>query len=104
VTWGFAAWSGGSYRDVEELLAERGLDVDRVTIFRWVQRVTPLPIDAAQPCRHSPGDRWLPTRRTSRPPVAGRTCTGRSTSSARSSTSSPPRNGTWPRPELAQAI
>src|SRR4029077_9829112 len=29
---------GLSYRDVEELLAERGIDVDQVTIYRWVQR------------------------------------------------------------------
>ncbi len=48
-----------SYRDVEELLAERGLDVDHVTIFRWVRRFTPLLIDAARPCRHSPSDRWF---------------------------------------------
>ncbi|CAI7973549.1 conserved hypothetical protein [Frankia sp. Hr75.2] len=27
-----------SYRDVEELLAERGLEVDHVTVCRWVQR------------------------------------------------------------------
>jgi hypothetical protein len=27
-----------SYRDVEELLAERGINVDHVSIFRWVQR------------------------------------------------------------------
>ncbi len=33
---------GLSYRDVEELLAERGIEVDHVTVFRWVQRVTPL--------------------------------------------------------------
>ena len=31
-----------SYRDVEELLAERGLLVDHVTVWRWVQRF-PLP-------------------------------------------------------------
>ena len=30
-----------SYRDVEELLAERGLLVDHVTIWRWVQRYAP---------------------------------------------------------------
>ena len=47
-----------SYRDVEELLAERGLDVDHVTIYRWVQRFTPLLADAARPCRHAVGDRW----------------------------------------------
>jgi transposase-like protein len=28
---------GPSYRDVEELLAERGITVDHVTIYRWVQ-------------------------------------------------------------------
>jgi transposase-like protein len=50
---------GLSYRDVEELLAERGIDVDHVTIYRWVQRFTPLLIDAARPCRHSVGDRWF---------------------------------------------
>ena len=50
---------GLSYRDVEELLAERGITVDHVTIYRWVQRFTPLVIDAAQPCRHAPGDRWF---------------------------------------------
>ncbi len=32
---------GLSYRDVEELLAERGIEVDHVTVFRWVQRFTP---------------------------------------------------------------
>ena len=48
-----------SYRDVEELLAERGIDVDHMTVFRWVQRFTPLLIDAARPCRHAPGDRWF---------------------------------------------
>jgi transposase, IS6 family len=50
---------GLSYRDVEELLAERGIVVDHVTVYRWVQRFTLLFIDAARPCRHSPGDRWF---------------------------------------------
>ena len=31
-----------SYRDVEELLAERGVDVNHVTVYRWVQRFTPV--------------------------------------------------------------
>jgi transposase-like protein len=50
---------GLSYRDVEELLLERGVEVDHVTIFRWVQRFTPLLVDAAGFCRHAPGDRWF---------------------------------------------
>ena len=49
---------GLSYRDVEELLAERGIDVDHVTVFRWVQRFTPILVGAAHPARHSVGDRW----------------------------------------------
>ena len=49
---------GLSYRDVEELLAERGIEVNHVTVFRWVQRFTPLLADAARPCRHAVGDRW----------------------------------------------
>ena len=48
-----------SYRDVEELLAERGVTVDHVTVYRWVQRFTPEFIEAARPCRHAPGDRWF---------------------------------------------
>jgi transposase, IS6 family len=47
-----------SYRDVEELLAERGIEVDHTTIYRLVQRFTPLLADAARPCRHAVGDRW----------------------------------------------
>jgi transposase-like protein len=27
-----------SFRDVEELLVERGVEVDHVTVYRWVQR------------------------------------------------------------------
>jgi transposase-like protein len=47
-----------SYRDVEELLVERGVEVDHVTVYRWVQRFTPLLADAARFARHSPGNRW----------------------------------------------
>jgi DDE domain len=49
---------GFSYRDLEELLAERGIQADHVTIYRWVLRFTPLLADAARPCRHRVGDRW----------------------------------------------
>jgi transposase-like protein len=30
-----------SYRDLEELMQERGLSVDHTTIYRWVQRYAP---------------------------------------------------------------
>src|SRR5438132_7053845 len=49
---------GLSYRDLEELLAERGIEVDHVSVFRWVQCFTPLLADAARPCRHEVGNRW----------------------------------------------
>src|SRR3546814_5683004 len=32
---------GISYRDLEEMLSERGIDVDHTTIYRWVQRYAP---------------------------------------------------------------
>jgi transposase, IS6 family len=48
-----------SSRDVEALLAERGIEVDHVTIYRWVQRCTPQLAEAARPCRHAVGDRWF---------------------------------------------
>ena len=50
---------GLSYRDVEELFAERGIEVVHVTIYRWVQRFTPELIGAARPCRHAVGERWF---------------------------------------------
>jgi hypothetical protein len=37
-----------SYRDIEELLAERGIEVDHVTVYRWVQRFTP-PVHRRRP-------------------------------------------------------
>ena len=44
---------------MEELLVERGIEVDRVTVYRWVQQFTPELIDAARPHRHQVGDRWF---------------------------------------------
>ena len=50
---------GLSYRDVEELLAERGIEVDHVTVYRWVQTFTSEFINSARPARHATGDRWF---------------------------------------------
>ncbi len=77
---------GLSYRDVEELLAERGVEVDHVTVFRWVQRFTPLLADAARFCRHSPGKRWFVDETYVKVNGSGGTCIGPSTSTGRSST------------------
>lgn len=43
---------------MEELLVERRIEVDHVTVYRWVQRFTPLFADAARFGRHAPGVRW----------------------------------------------
>src|ERR1700681_1547150 len=41
-----------SLADVAELLAERGVQVHRSTIYLWVQRFTPFYQEAARPHRH----------------------------------------------------
>ncbi len=33
--------NGISYRDLEAMLADRGVPVDHVTLYRWVQRFAP---------------------------------------------------------------
>ncbi len=38
---------------------ERGIEVDHVTVYRWVQHFTPLLADAARFAWHSPGGRWF---------------------------------------------
>jgi len=50
---------GLSYRHVEELLGERGIGVDHVTLYRWVQHFTPLVVDAARPARPTVDRRWF---------------------------------------------
>jgi IS6 family transposase len=47
-----------SYADVVEWLAERGLGVDRSTLYRWVRRFLPLLGEAARPYRRPIGGRW----------------------------------------------
>ena len=47
---------------MEELLAERGITVDHVTVYCCTQRYTPLLIDAAGPSRHCPGTGGVWTR------------------------------------------
>ncbi len=49
---------GLSYRDLEELLAERGIEVDHVSIYRWVQRFAPEFMEAARARQQVIGDRW----------------------------------------------
>ena len=53
-----------SYRDVEELLAERGLPVDHVTVWRWVQRYAPELDRRLRKRLKTTNDSWRVTRRT----------------------------------------
>ena len=80
---------GLPYREVEELPAERGIEMDHVTVYRWGRWFTPLFVEAARPLAARPGGRLVHRRDrcAGRSPV-GATCTGRSTSSGRSSTCS----------------
>jgi transposase-like protein len=47
-----------SYRDVEDLLAERGLDVSCETVRRWVLRFGPLFARELRRRRPRPTSRW----------------------------------------------
>ena len=47
-----------SYRDLEEMLEERGVFVDHTSIYRWVIRFTPLLLAAFKKRKASAGDRW----------------------------------------------
>jgi putative transposase len=47
-----------SYRDVEDLLAERGLDLSYETVRRWVLKFGPLIARRLRRGRPRPSDRW----------------------------------------------
>ena len=47
-----------SYRDVEELLAERGVHADHVTVWRWVQRYAPEMERRLRPRLRPTNDSW----------------------------------------------
>src|SRR6267154_1942852 len=47
-----------SYRDVEELLAERGLDISYETVRSWVLKFGPVIAQRLRRRRSRPSDRW----------------------------------------------
>src|SRR5438034_4106747 len=47
-----------SYRDVEELLADRGLDISYETVRRWVLKFGPLIAQRLRRHRPRPSNRW----------------------------------------------
>lgn len=49
---------GVSYRDLEEIMEERGVKVDHATLNRWVIRYSPLIADEAQKKKQSVSGSW----------------------------------------------
>ena len=47
-----------SYRDLEEMMAERGLAVDHSTVWRWVQRYAPILHQRMRRERRNPNRSW----------------------------------------------
>jgi hypothetical protein len=60
-----------SYRDVEELLRERGVWVDHTTVFRWVQRYAPELDKRCRPHLNSTNDSYRVVRPISRSRSSG---------------------------------
>jgi hypothetical protein len=71
-----------SLRNLEEILAERGIEVDHSSVHRWVIKPVPLFVNAFR----RPSDRWPRaggwTRSTSRSKANGNICTALSTRKA----------------------
>lgn len=47
-----------SYRDLEEMMIERGLKVDHTTIYRWVQQYAPEIDKRSRPHLKQTNDSW----------------------------------------------
>ena len=47
-----------SYRDLEEMMAERGLNIDHTTIYRWGQRYAPELEKRCKPYLQATNDSW----------------------------------------------
>src|SRR3954463_12794441 len=76
-----------SYRDLEAMLADRGVVVDHTTLYRWIQRFAPeLEKRMRATCVLAAGRGTL-MRRTSGSAGNGATCTAPSTAPVRRSTS-----------------
>jgi hypothetical protein len=93
-----------SYRDVEELLAERGLLVDHVTVWRWVQRYAPEMERRLRSRLKPTNDSWRVDETYIRSKASGATCIVRWILPARPSTFSslpsrtrPQQSASWPK-------
>src|SRR6266852_3432107 len=76
-----------SYRDVEELLAERGLDISYESVRSWVLKFGPMIARRLRQGRPRPSDRWHLDERSSGSRASGCIYGALSITKARSSTS-----------------
>src|SRR3712207_3561971 len=92
-----------SYRDLERMLADRGVAVDHISLYRWVQRFAPELEKRLRrhlrPCRGP----WHVDETHVRVDGSGATSTGRSTAPARRSTSCSAPSATRRRPNASSA-
>src|SRR5260221_6493192 len=85
-----------SYRDVEDLLAERGLEVTNETIRRWVLKFGPAVARNLRRGRPHHTVSCISMRWSSRSQAGACTCGGQSTAKAKCSTSWSSRGATRP--------
>src|SRR4051812_26310645 len=75
-----------SYRDLELMLQDRGVEVDHTTIFRWIQAYAPKLEKRIRPHLRACNGSWRGDGRMSRGRGAGRTCIERGAAGGRRST------------------
>ena len=63
-----------SYRDLEEMMVERGLTVDHTTNYRWVQVYGPELDERCRPHLKQTNDSWRSMKRTSKCAASGCIC------------------------------
>src|SRR5664279_431242 len=92
---------GVSYRDLEEIMEERGVQVDHATLNRWVINYSPLISAEAKKSKRTVATSWRMEKRTLRSKENGSTCTVPSTSSTTPLISCCPNSATkWPLPRF----
>ena len=90
---------GVSYRDLEEMMTERGVPVDHTTIYRWVQKYAPELDKQTRWYRQIPdwqASSWRVDETYIRVGESGATSIGRSPPVARPWTFTSLRSRTWP--------
>ena len=95
---------GLSYRDLEELLVERGIEVDHVTVSGGCSASRLCSSMRRDRAAIRFGDRWFVDETYVRLPAGGATSTEQLTSTARSSTCTSPRSATHGRPDASSRL